>query len=349
MHRSRALGWLTCLIVVVALITMGCGGGDGDGGGTPTPAGSATLTGKIIAADNTATAVRDAVITVQGAGRSGTSNASGAFTITGLPSGSYIVTVNAPNSEQYGTASARVTLSDNQTTTVNLALLPLGVAAPERVLVDPASATVDLNGQLAFRAQVVGPNGQVYDGYEPTWVVDGGVGQITSDGVFTAETVGSGQIRAFAGSAERTVPVTVVAPRPPQISSFRVNPQTIPASGGEIFISAAIKDGDGVRVADVTVEILPAGGAAIELPVVVSNPATAVLCPGTTDCYTDASFRASFQVPANDNTPSGDGVQAQESYSVILRAADRSGAASQSQFVEFVVQGIDAPPAKPAI
>ncbi len=174
-------------------------------------------------------------------------------------------------------------------------------------------------------------------------------GRSNVEGLFLAQAVGSGQIRAFAGNAERSVPVTVVAPRPPQISSFRVNPQTLPASGGEIFISAAIKDGDGVRAQDVTVEILPAGGTSIELPVIVSNPANAVLCPGTTDCYTDASFRATYLVPANDNTPSSSGVQAQESYSVILRATDRSGASSQSQFVEFVVQGIDAPPVPPTI
>ncbi len=350
MHRTRALGWLTGLIVAVAIITAGCGGGNDGGGVIPGPAGgTAALTGKVVGADNVATVIANAVVTVQGTGRSANSDGAGNFTIAGLPSGTFTVLVTTPQSEEYGTATARVPLTDNQATTVSFAVLPLALAQPEQILLDPINATLDLNGRLAYRVQVVGPDNQAYEGIEPTWVVGGGIGQITPAGIFTAQTVGSGQVNAFAGNAERTATVVVVAPRAPQIASFRVNPQTLPASGGQVFISAAVKDGDGMRVQDVTVQILPAGGEPIEVAMAVTNPGSAIACAGQPNCYIDASFGVNYLVPPNDNTPTPEGLQAEEVYSVSLLVRDLSGMTSQSEFVEFVVQGIDPPPALPGI
>ncbi|MBD3292416.1 MAG: hypothetical protein GF393_05800 [Armatimonadia bacterium] len=360
MHRKAALGWLIGLFIAVAIIAVGCGGGDdGVGGGVaPTPpAGTATLNGQVVAASNTNSLIANAVVTIQQAGqvaaaqaggRTATTAADGGFAFTNLPAGDWIVMVTTPQSEEFGTASARVSLNDDQTTTVSMAVLPLGLATPQQIQVDPVNTTVDVNGRIAYRAQVTGPANQILD-VEPTWVVNGEVGQITPDGIFTAHTVGNGSIRAFAGNAEQGASVTVVAPRPPQVTSFRVNPQTLPATGGEIFVSAAVKDGDGVQAGNVTVEILPAGGAPIVVPMQVSNPDSAVRCPGFPNCFVDASFGATYQVPANDNTPTPDGVQAEEQYTVSVRVTDRSGASSQSEFVDFVVQGIDPPPSRPGI
>jgi len=361
MHRTAALGWLTGLSIAVAIIAVGCGGGDGGGGGgvTPPPAtGTATLNGQVVAASDTNSLIANAVVTAQPAAqvasaqagaRTTTTGANGGFVFTNLPAGNWNVTVTTPQSEQFGTANARVPLTADETTTVSLAVLPLGLVAPQSIQIDPASATLDLNGRIAYRAQVVGPDSQVYEGIEPTWVVEGDIGQVTPDGIFTAQTVGTGRVNAFAGNAESSASVTVVAPRPPRVTSFRVNPQTLPATGGEIFISAAIKDGDGVNTGDVTVEILPAGGQPITVPMQVTNPGSAVRCPGIPNCYVDASFGATYQVPANDNTPTPDGVQAQETYTASVRVQDRSGATSQSEFVDFVVQGIDPPPIRPGI
>lgn len=361
MHRRAALGWLTCLMITVAIIAVGCGGGDGggdDGVTPPPPSGTATLNGQVVAADNTAFLVPNAEVTIQQAGqtataqatrRSATTGVDGGFIFQGLTAGTWIVTVTTPQSAEYGTASARVPLVANQTTRVSMAVLPLNLQAPEQIRIDPASATVDLNGRVAYRAQVVGPSNQVYEDIEPTWIVEGGVGQITPDGVFTAQVVGAGKVNAYSGNAERTATVSVVAPRPPQVSSFRVNPQSLPATGGEVFISAAIKDGDGVNASDVTVEILPAGGQPIEVPMHVTNPETAIQCPGVPNCYVDASFGVNYQVPANNNAPTPDGVQAEETYTVSVHVRDRSGMTTQSQFLEFIVQGIDPPPLRPGI
>ena len=362
MHRKAALGWLTGLIIAVALIAVGCGGGDGGGGGgggTPPPqSGTATLNGQVVAASNTNTIIQGAVVTIRPVGqvaaaqsgeRSVNTGADGGFAFTNLPAGTWAVSVTTPLSEDFGTAGARVSLVADRTTTVSLAVLPLGLAAPERINLDPTSATIDLNGRIAYRSQVMGPNGQVYDDIEPTWVVEGRVGEINPDGVFTALSEGNGAVKAYSGNAEKSSTVVVVGPRPPQVASFRVNPQSLPATGGEIFISAAVKDGDGVKPEDIIAEILPAGGEPIEMAMQVTNPETAVRCPGDPDCFVDASFGANYRVPPNDNAPTGDGVQAQEDYAVGIQVRDQSGMTTQSEFVEFVVQGIDPPPSRPGI
>ncbi|MGD9497090.1 MAG: carboxypeptidase-like regulatory domain-containing protein [Armatimonadota bacterium] len=349
MRNGWALGWLTSLVVAVAVIGLGCGGGDG-GGGVPQPqTGTATLRGTVVAADDTQTPLRNAVITVEQANRQGTSRQDGTFVITNLPAGTWRVTVETPESADYGTATALVPLVANRTTTVNFAVLPLGLAAPAQILLDPVSATIDLNGRIIYRTQLLGPSGQSLGAVQPTWVVVGGIGSISPDGVFSAEAVGSGQVIAYAGSAQSAGTVVVVAPRPPQINSFRVNPQTLPATGGEVFISAAVSDGDGIGANDVTVRIFPPVDNTIDLSMQVTNPGTALACEAAPNCYLDASFGTAFQVPANDNPPSADGVQAPENYRAQLVVRDRTGASAQSAFVDFVVQGIDQPPVRPPL
>ncbi len=351
MHSRWALGWLTGLIVVIAMIGLGCEGGDGGGGdGTPSPmTGTATLSGTVVAADDVQTKLGNALITIEGTGRQGTSAANGTFTIANLPAGTWTVNVQTPQSAEYGSATADVPLAANQTTHVNFAVLPIGTATPTQILLDPTNVTIDLNGRVTYHTQLVGPTQQALSNLVPTWVVSGGVGTITPQGVFTASTVGSGQVQAFAGDAMRAGTVVVVAPRPPQITSFHLTPRSLPATGGDVFISAAIADGDGVFVNDVTVEIFAPGDNIIPLAMQVTNPQTAVPCTGLSNCWLDASFGVTYRVPANDNQPSPDGVQAEENYSARLTVRDTSGMTSQSPFIDFTVQGIDAPPEQPPI
>lgn len=360
MHRKARLGWLTGLMAAVAIIAVGCGGGDGDGGEAPPPPATATgtLNGQVVDASDTNTIVPNAVVTIepvegtttaQSGARTITTGADGGFAFDDLPAGDWTVTVATPQSDELGGGIARAPVTGDATTTVSLAVLPLGLAAPERIELSPTSATIDVGGRIGYRAQVIGPGGQVYDGIKPTWVVAGGVGQITPDGVFTAERVGSGSVRAYSGSAQRASSVEVVGPRPPQVSSFRVNPQSLAASGGEVLISAAISDGDGVNPEDVIARILPPGGEAIEVQLSVTNPDNAIRCPGVPDCFIDASFGATYEVPANDNRPTEDGMQAPQTYAVSIHVTDQRGVSAESEFVEFVVQGIDPPPTRPGI
>ncbi|MGC9316484.1 MAG: carboxypeptidase-like regulatory domain-containing protein [Armatimonadota bacterium] len=351
MRDRWALGWLLGLVIIaVAILGFGCGG-DGDGGPAPPGpgTGTATLEGKVVAASDPTLGIPDAVISVLGADRSGLSGAGGSYKIQSLPAGTWSVQVTTPRSEDYGTARADVPLIEGETTTVHFAVLPLDMAVPEQILLDPSSATIDLNGQITYRTQLVDAKNKALDSLEPTWVVTGGIGSMSPKGVFTAQSVGSGQVKAFSGNATRTSTVVVVSPRPPQINSFKLNPRTLPATGGEVYVSASIADGDGVRIQDARVEIFAPGDRIIELDMQVSNPDTAVTCPGLVNCYLEASYNATFQAPANDNQPSADGVQAPENYSARLMVRDRTGVTSTSEFVDFTVQGIDEPPPTPGL
>ncbi len=301
MHRKATLGWLTGLLIAVALIAGGCSGGDGNGGDdgdvTPPPTDSGTLNGQVVAASDTRMVVEHADVTITRVGQTDTAQATrtattgvdGGFVFDDLPAGTWAVNVTNPRSERLGTGSARVSIVPDRTSTISVAVLPLGLATPERILLDPTSATIDVNGRIAYRAEVIGPGGEVYEDIEPTWVVEGGVGRISPEGVFTAQSVGSGGVRAYSGSAERRSSLTVVGPRPPEISSFRVNPQSLPATGGEILISAAISDGDGSIPQDVTAEILPAGGEQNVGPLDVSNDESDIGCPSVQNCHGGAN------------------------------------------------------------
>ncbi|MEA3402034.1 MAG: carboxypeptidase-like regulatory domain-containing protein [Armatimonadota bacterium] len=347
-----ALGWLMGLVIIAVMtVGFGCGGDDGAGGvAPPTPVmGTATLAGTVVAASDPTLGVSDAVISVVDANRSGLSGAGGSYRIENLPAGTWSVQVTTPRSEHYGTANAEVPLNENETTTVHFAVLPLDVSVPEQILLDPTSATIDLNGQITYRTQLVSASSKALDSLEPTWVVTGGIGSMSPTGVFTAQSVGAGQVQAFSGSARRTSTVVVVSPRPPQINSFRLNPQILPATGGQVYISASIADGDGVRVQDAKVQVYAPGDRIIELDMQVSNPETAIACPGLVNCYRQASYNTTFAAPANDNQPTADGVQAPENYSARLLVRDRTGMTSTSEFVDFTVQGIDQPPPRPGL
>ncbi len=353
MNCRSALRLFTGLIVAVAVISTGCDGGGGDeegnGGPAAAPQGTATLTGTVVTADNPGRTMPEAEVIIEALGRNVVTGVNGQFTIENLPAGEFTVNVHTPQSETHGTASAIVPLQADTGTTVNFAVLPLNVETPQQIMIAPDNVTVDLNGQVKYRTQLVGPNNLALGDLEPTWVVRGGVGEMSPDGTFTARTVGTGEITAYAGNAQFSGTVVVVQPQPPRISSFQVNPRTLPATGGEIYASAAVSDGDGIRTQDVQLEILPAGGEPILVPMQVANPDSATPFPALPNTYLDASYQVTWPVPANDNTPNAEGVQAVETYGVSLRVRDRSGMTSQSRFIEFIVEGIDPPPPTPGL
>ncbi len=351
MQKSFALGWVICVVLVTAALIAGCGGGEapGGGGGTILPVGTASLTGAVFAADAVASGLFGAEIIVSGTGRTAVADANGGFLMQGLPAGEYAVEAQTPNHPDYGTARARVTLADGVVTTVNFAVLPADAPEPAQILLDPDVAIIDLNAKIAYRTQVVGPNNAVIADVEPTWVVAGGIGTITRAGVFTGTSVGNGTVTAFAGGIQVVATVQVDPPGPPNISSFQLNPRSIPASGGDVYIAAAIDDGDGIDVADVVVEIFGPGNQQQLLGTSIADPATAEQCVGQAGCYTRATLATTFNAPANDNQPTTGGIQAPENYSAHVIVTDRSGAKSTSAFIDFVVEGIDPPPPTPPL
>jgi len=81
----------------------------------------------------------------------------------------------------------------------------------------------------------------------------------------------------------------------------------------------------------------------------VPNPEAAERCENQLGCYTRATFAATFHAPANDNRPTALGIQAPENYSAHVLVTDRSGQSNGSEFIDFVVRGIDAPPPLPPL
>jgi len=324
MHRTASLSWLAGLIIVVAVIAAGCGSGGGDGQAPPPGTGTATLNGQVVAADNTGTVIPSAVVTVEGTGKSATTGTDGGFVITGLPSGERLVTVTTPQSADYGTASARVPLVSNQTRTVSFAVLPLGLPAPQQILVDPASATLDINGRIAYRAQVLG----------------GQIGRGGLHGAQCRQWQGQGVLRECRAHGDGVCRGAAPAPG-----------VELP---GESAVSACHRRRDlhlcrdqgwrrcQPRRCDRT--HIPGGSGPGR-----GGHARHDRSPNDPTSFLEASFGATYQVPPNANAPSADGVQAPESYSVNIRVEDQSGMTAESDFVDITVQGIDAPPVRPGV
>ena len=351
MARLGNLSWLAGVVVVTLALMTGCGngGGPGGGGGPIFPVGTASLTGRVLAANNVTAGLAGALVSVLGTGKSVTADGNGAFQIQSLPSGQYTVEAQTPNHPDYGTTRLTVTFADGVVTNINITVLPADTPAPTQILLDPVTAVVDLNGRINYRTQVVAANNAVNPDVKPSWLVSGGIGTITPEGVFTAQRVGNGTVTAFSGDIQRQSTVQVNPPSPPQITSFQLNPRSIPATGGDVYISASVSDGDGVNVADVTVEIFGPGDQRTILGTDVPSPESAEQCENQAGCYTRATYATTFDAPPNDNRPTEAGVQAPENYSAQLLVTDRSGARSQSAFIDFVVQGIDAPPPVPGL
>ncbi len=351
MQKLTTLSWLACVAVVTFALVTGCGSSNppGGGGGPAIPAGTSTLTGVVYAADNVATGMVGAAIRVIGAAGTAVADATGAYRLDNLPAGQFTVEAQTPNQADYGTTRVPVTLTAGEPTTVNFAVMPAAAAAPEQILLDPDVAIIDLNGRIDYRTQVVGADNVVIPNVEPTWVVTGDIGTITPGGLFTGLLVGNGSVTAYAGEVQALSTVQVNPPSPPQITSFQLDPRSLPASGGDVYIAAAISDGDGVSVGNVTVEIFGPGDQRTLLGMDVANPDSAELCLNQSNCYTRATCSTTYSVLANDNNPTAGGIQAPENYSAHVLVTDRSGASTTSTFIDFVVEGIDPPPPSPGI
>ena len=351
MQKLTTLSWLVCVAVVTLALVSGCGSGDQQPGGGPAvaPGGTATLVGVVRAADDVTVAMAGAALRVIGATGTAIADANGAYRIDNLPAGQFTVEAQTPQHADYGTTRVPVTLTAGETTTVNFAVMPAAAAAPEQILLDPDVAIIDLNTRIDYRTQVVAANNVVIPDVEPTWVITGGIGTITPGGLFTGLIVGNGTVTAYAGDVQAISAVQVDPPSPPRITSFQLDPRSLPASGGDVYIAAAITDGDGIRVADVTVEIFGPGDQRTVLGMDVANPDSAEQCLNQSNCYTNATFATTYSVAANDNNPTPGGVQAPENYSAHVMVTDRSGASTVSTFIDFVVEGIDPPPPSPGI
>ena len=332
-------------LVVLALSLLGCGGGGGLGLGPTGPFPSpdnARVAGRVVQADDVAVGLVRAVVSEPSTGMSTETGANGAFALAGLPAGDVTINVAVPRTADYDSATVRVPTRAGRTTSVSLAVLPASARTPTALTIGPNDATVEQGGAVQFGASVF--SGAVKIDVQPTWVLSGAdVGDLDATGLLQSNAQGSATVTASVGTLSREASVMVTAPKAPDISSVIVSATValpVPASGGPVFITAAVSDGDGVS--QVMIEIDPPNGANFSLDAV--GPVD-----GTPD--TDGTWRLEYNVPANDNPLDPGGGQAPQLYRLRVKAVEdpstgRSELArtSFSDWYEFGLPGFDAPP-----
>ncbi len=123
-------------------------------------------------------------------------------------------------------------------TTVTVNVQP---AAASRLLVAPATPTVQAGAKLTLTGTVVDRFGNTVSGAPVTWTASSGAGTITSGGVLTAAAVvGKGTVTATSGGLTANVNVTVVAG---PLATLTVDPATAkPVAGAMIVLHGYAKD-----------------------------------------------------------------------------------------------------------
>ena len=336
---------ITAVFVVTAGL-VGCGS-DSDPATPDDPGYDATVSGRVVAADNIAISLAQAEVSEPITGRMTETDGSGSFRLTGLPAGPNTrILVTCPRTPNYESAWVTVPTQRGRVTTVNISVLPVVVGTPTALIISPSGQPppdVEQGGNLQFGAAVY--VGVQRTEVQPTWIISGdGVGAIDAAGRFTATSPGSGLITAQTGALVASSGVVVTGPRDPRITSVLVSAspeRPLPASGGPVMITAAINDANGIRNFDAG----PNKGLKFEIH--APDGSLLELTPGEPDLGTtiyDGTWRLTYNVPANSNAPDATGRQAPQTYSVRVVARDLTGAVSRSQFYDFVVLGLDAPP-----
>ena len=341
MSSTRYPAIALCVVLFAALLSS-CGGGEAPGPTTPVPpAATAQIQGEVRAADNLALAIRYAELTAQPAAATTAASASGTFTLGNLPAGEMTLHVNPLHHPGYQATTLIVPVEAGQTTHVTVALLPAAAQAPTQVIIQPASPSVEVGGTIDFGSTV--HTAADVMAIAPTWIVTGGVGTINAAGQFTAQRVGTGTVLAVSGGISSQTTVTVTPAQPPDISTVILSPLSVPPSGGPVSLVAAVSDGQAIGLDQdnrprVQADITLPNGESLQPPVLMALDA------GT---LRDGTFRATYQVPANENVPNNWGVQAPQTYVVAISAWDSAGKKSTSPAYTLTVQGLQPPPLPP--
>ena len=304
------------------------------------------MAGRAVTADNIGIPLPRAEVSEPTTGRSTLTDAAGLFELDGLPAGTDTqIDVVVPGTENYDSATVRLPTQAGQETNVNIAVLPVAVGTPTALLLSPSGTpppNLEQGGILQFGASVYVGSAKI--DVQPTWFLSGdGVGTISTTGLMTATSPGTGLVTVVAGGLTASTGVIVTGSRPPQISCVLVSASTdlpVPASGGPVMITTAISDGDGILNFNVGTQ------KGLKFEIYVPDGSVFELIPGTPVAGTifDGTWRLVYSVPANSNTPGADGTQAPQTYSVRVAARDATGATAFSGFYDFTVLGLDTPP-----
>lgn len=339
MTRPLALSAIAAVLALTFLLS-GCGGGGGGGENPPPPVGNtATVRGMVVQADNPAIGLGGASVQALGFASSvasaqttvlaqTTADAQGNFVLANVPVGVVTILVDTTNEAAYGSQSiSGLELSAGDDVRLTVTVLPVGEAAPALLYLTPNNATIDPGGIVRFSASVTSSSGLL--DLTPSFLLSGDVGVVNAEGEFVAGSPGDGHLVAVCGTARATADIHVTEPRAPEITTFLVAPLSLPATGGSTTITVAANDGDGIT--QVEAEVYGPGG----------DVDTAPLPPvsGTLETY-----RLNYPLPPNSNIPDATGHQAEQKYSIRVKATDGSGAQTTTDFVDVKVVGIDTPP-----
>lgn len=343
MTRLLHLGALAALLLA-SLALVGCGGGGGnDGEINPPPTDQVgSLGGRVVQADNVNVGLAGATVVVRNAGgdviANGLTDSQGNFIILSVPVGASTLEVETPSEAVYASQTVPgVVIANNTRTNLTITVLRNVDPAPTQVTLSPASATVDVHGQVDFDAEVV--SGGTIMAVTPVFLVSANIGVIDRNGVFTSTQPGTGTVTAISGGMSDTAIVTVTGSRAPEITSFLVGPRAFGASGGWVYVTAAANDGDGI--ASVQAEIFYPDASVISRDMTFN--------PASTDTYqlfsqTNSGTRLGYRIPANSNQPNSNGIQAPQEYSIRVVVKDNANQTTVTDVVQVMVAGLDAPP-----
>ncbi len=320
--------------VIVALLFLlmlvGCGGGGGGpAAGPQQPAGLLDLEGRVVAADHPARVLPLASVVLLPSGLTTTTDGDGHFLFTNVPAGQITVQVTPTAQPGYAAAEVFVPLLPQNYLFLTVALLPRSAGAVTDLRIEPLSQEVEVGSQVQFRAEVVTDRGTT--GLVPTWLAVGSAGTIDAAGVFVASAVGSSTIYAFSGDKYTSTTLSAVRERGPAVLETIVDPVQLPATGGQIVITAACTD--------------PQEIAAVEALIFdFTGNFQRVGCALVAGSDTDGTYRATYNVPPNSNLPDAGGVQARQDYEVRIFARDRAGNQTLTPPIPFSVEGLESPP-----
>jgi hypothetical protein len=203
------------------------------------------------------------------------------------------------------------------------------VGQPQTITITPSQATIDLNGEVQFVAPVSGGGGLLQ--VQPTWYLTTNAGNIDRDGKFTALNVGTGIVVATSGNISAQANILVTASRPPDISTFLVDPANLNSSGGTVTVTAAVNDGDGLKSVQ----------AQVVNPNNQQTDYAMALVAGTTP--KDGTYRLNLTIDPNDVRENQEDATRPLTYSIRVIAEDNAANTSASGFKDVVVAGIDEP------
>ena len=252
MQTRRLLSLITVGAVLFGL--GGCGGGGGGGTVTPAPPQPqiVTVAGRVVDA-TTETGVPGAAVSLTeqskmtGASRQvvkhDETDAEGYYAIEEVQPGQATLAVELPDGSYQRMEIQIVVPGDRPTASVYIRLVPRDVTQPTSVSLTPENPSVQVGSTLQFTAHVQ----PAESGVSAFFAVQGDLGTINAEGLFTAMKPGAGTVTAHAGSASDSTTVTVTSPPPTKgaitgvvtaQADRPVEAATIRADGAEVSTSA---------------------------------------------------------------------------------------------------------------